>query len=201
MRRKPIANEPTVSSIVEMVVSHCPDFVSTSVNGMGNCSKHPIGWREWVLIDSLGLPPIKAKIDTGARTSALHAFKVRAFRRHGNRWVRFCVHPRQQDRTLAVTCEARVLDRRLVTDSGGHTSMRYVIRCPLHMQGHTWPVEFTLTNRDSMRFRVLVGRTALRGRFLVDPGRSFVLGGTKDGPPAELTSSESQNNENRHSLP
>jgi hypothetical protein len=160
---------------------------------MGHSSfKHSIGWREWVVIDSLGLPPIKAKIDTGARTSALHAFKVRAFRRHGERWVRFSVHPQQRNHTLEVTCEARVVDRRRVTDSGGHTSMRYVIVCPLRMQGYTWPVEFTLTNRDSMRFRILVGRTALRSRFLVDPGRSFVLGGSRDGPPEELTRSESR---------
>jgi hypothetical protein len=155
---------------------------------VSNNDKHAIGWREWVVIEGLGLPPIKAKIDTGARTSALHAFKVRGFTRRGQRWVRFRVHPHQGDQQIAMSCEARVVDRRKVTDSGGHTSLRYVILCPLRMQGHTWPVELTLTNRDSMRFRVLVGRTALKGRFLVDPGRSFVLGGSKDAPPDQLTS-------------
>lgn len=158
---------------------------------MVNNTKHPIGWREWVRLDALGLPPIKAKIDTGARTSALHAFNVRAFRRRGQKWVRFRVHPHQGDQQYAVTCEFRVVDRRPVTDSGGHTSKRYVILCPLTMQGHTWPVELTLTNRDSMLFRILVGRTALKGRFLVDPARSFLLGGSKDAPPEQLTCSDS----------
>lgn len=147
-------------------------------------AKPALGWREWVSFEGLGLPPIKAKVDTGARTSTLHAFKVRRFTRGRRNWVRFCVHPLQQDDTQVVECEAPVLDRRPVTDSGGHTQVRYVIECVLELQGKRWPIELTLTNRDNMLFRVLLGRTAIRGRFLVDPGRSFTCGGTQSEPPA-----------------
>lgn len=144
-----------------------------------------LGWREWVSFADLGLPPMKAKIDTGARTSALHGFRVRSFRRHGQRWVRFHVHPHQGDRETVVVCEAPITDHRRVTDSGGHASKRYVIKTRASIRGRKWPIELTLTNRDTMRFRVLLGRTALRGRFLVDPRASFLRGGDKDKPPIE----------------
>jgi hypothetical protein len=140
-------------------------------------SKPMLGWREWVALDSLGLPPMKAKVDTGARTSALHAFRVRGFRRHGQPWVRFQVHPHQDDRDTSVLCEAPVLDRRWVTDSGGHAQRRYVILVGLWLKDTRWPVEITLTNRDTMRFRMLLGRTALENRYIVDPGASFLCGG------------------------
>ncbi len=145
--------------------------------------KNTLGWREWIALDDLGLPPIKAKVDTGARTSALHAFRVRGFRRKGVRWVRFDIHPIQGDTTTVVSCEAPVVDKRPVTDSGGHTTERYVISTKLYLGGECWPIELTLTNRDNMKFRALLGRTALQGRFLVDSAKSFCCGGTKQSPP------------------
>lgn len=146
-------------------------------------NRAPIGWREWASLPDLGIDWVKVKVDTGARTSALHAFYTEQFDRDGERWVRFGVHPIQHDRQTAVHCEARILDVREVTDSGGHREQRPVIGTTVVMCGHHYEAEFTLTNRDTMRFRVLLGRTALRRRFLVSPGQSFILGGTKDSPP------------------
>ncbi len=134
----------------------------------------------------LGLDSIKAKIDTGARTSCLHAFRVRGFRRAGDLWVRFGMHPDQASTARVVECEARVIDRRAVTDSGGHTRTRYVIESDLGIGSRVWPAEITLTNRDTMRFRMLIGRTALKNRFLVDPALSFVAGGRPSETALEL---------------
>jgi len=142
-----------------------------------------LGWREWVALDGLGIPAIKAKVDTGARTSALHAFQVDTFTRDGALWVRFRVHPDQFDRAHVVTCEAPVIDQRMVADSGGHREKRYVIETAVTLAGESWPIEVTLTDRDTMRFRMLLGRTALKGRFLVDAGKSFLLGGSTGAPP------------------
>jgi len=135
-----------------------------------------LGWREWIELPALGLPVIKCKVDTGARTSALHAFEVKTELCHGVDMVHFAVHPVQQRDDLIVRCEAPLLDRRSVTDSGGHREQRYVITTDLIVAGQRWPVELTLTDRDSMRFRMLLGRRALAGRALVDPSRSFVTG-------------------------
>jgi hypothetical protein len=135
-----------------------------------------VGWREWISFPSLGIEAIKAKVDTGARTSCLHAFEVTAFERGGSPWVAFAIHPRQRDQKTVVRCEAPLIDRRSVRDSGGHAELRFVIDVPVTIGRHTFDVEVTLTDRDTMQFRCLLGRTALRRRFLVDPGRSYLVG-------------------------
>jgi hypothetical protein len=136
-----------------------------------------LGWREWVDLPELGLAAIKAKVDTGARTSCLHAFELDPFEQDGQPWVRFKVHPVQKDDGLVVQCEAPVCDQRPVTDSGGHTEQRYVICTRLRIGGWDQSVEMTLTGRDNMRFRMLIGRTTLKaGGFLVNPGLSYQSG-------------------------
>lgn len=133
-----------------------------------------IGWREWVSLPALGIAKIKAKIDTGARTSALHAFSLKMFFEGGKQKVSFELHPIQRNTTVLLTCTADVIDYRWVTDSGGHREQRYVICTPIRMAGQEWPIEVTLTERDTMLFRLLIGRSAMRGRFIVNPGRSFL---------------------------
>lgn len=138
-----------------------------------------LGWREWVGLPAFGIRNIKAKIDTGARTSALHAFEVRSFEEAGVERVEFRMHPVQKDNDTVVTCVADVLDKRKVTDSGGHTEERFVIKTDLVIGAHRWPIEVTLTARDDMLFRMLIGRTALNGRAIVNPQRSYLVGKKK----------------------
>jgi hypothetical protein len=133
-----------------------------------------LGWREWIGLPDLGVARLKAKVDTGARTSSLHAFEVAPFQNGPTLWVRFRLHPKQYRRDIEVTCEAPVKDRRVVIDSGGHEELRYVVETRVRIANRVWPIEITLADRDDMRFRMLLGRTAIRGHAIVDPDRSFL---------------------------
>ena len=135
-----------------------------------------IGWREWLALPDLEVPRIKVKVDTGAASSALHAVDVERFRRRGKTMVRFQVHPFQRDEGRTVEAVAEMIDERTVRDSGGKSERRPVIATRAKMRGRVWKIEVTLTRRDQMGFRMLLGRSALRGRFLVDPRRSFLAG-------------------------
>lgn len=134
------------------------------------------GWREWVGLPDLGVEHIKAKLDTGARSSALHAFDLVEFERDGIAWVRFSIHPWQKSAADAHTVELPVHDRRTVRSSSGHVQERYVVRMNLRLLDQVLPVEVSLARRDAMGFRLLIGREALRQGFAVDSGRSY-LGG------------------------
>lgn len=135
-----------------------------------------IGWREWVSLPELEISLIKAKVDTGARTSCLHAFDVRPFVEDGVQRVEFSLHPNQHDLETVQVCTADVLDRRTVTDSGGHQEDRWVILTTMTIGPYSWPIEVTLSARDDMRFRMLLGRNAIKNRALVDSARSFLVG-------------------------
>ncbi len=136
-----------------------------------------LGWREWVGLPELGIARIKAKIDSGARTSCVHAFYVDPYRAGRRDRVRFGVHPLQRNDHHIVHCDAEILDQRQVSDSGGHRELRFVITTRLVLLDFDDPVELTLTNRDSMRFRMLLGRTALSaGGFCIDPSASYLAG-------------------------
>lgn len=137
-----------------------------------------IGWREWLALPELGIERIKAKIDTGARSSSLHAYDIRRFRRKGVSMVRFRVHPLQRDFRTTVEAEAEVVGQRKVKSSSGQESLRWVVTTPVELGGERWPIEITLTRRDAMGFRMLLGRQAIRGHYVVDPGRSYLAGKT-----------------------
>jgi hypothetical protein len=138
-----------------------------------------IGWREWLKLTSLGGPPVKVKVDTGARSSALHAFDVELFELDGREMVRFNVHPFQRDITTTFQAVAPLVEHRSVRCSDGTVSMRPVILASVELLGQQWEIELTLTRRDAMGFRMLLGRQAIRGRFCVDPGRSYLAGRLK----------------------
>lgn len=144
---------------------------------MAKKQKTLIGWEEWCSLPELKLPVIKAKIDTGAKTSCLHAFNIKTFKKDGKRHVKFAIHPLQNNKRMVKVCSAPVIDYRYVTNSGGFKEKRYVISSDLVMGDKTWPIELTLTKRDTMSFRMLLGREAMRkGRLVVDPAKSCVLG-------------------------
>lgn len=135
-----------------------------------------VGWREWVELPELGIPAIKVKIDTGARTSALHALDIERVKKNGRDLVKFAVPPIQRNKTVVVACEAPLVDIRSVSDSGGHAESRYVISSRLVIAGVDKEIDITLTQRDKMLFRMLIGRTALADDMLVNPAASFLCG-------------------------
>ena len=132
-----------------------------------------LGWEEWVALPDLKLPAIKAKIDTGAKTSALHAFVIEPYGPPGRQSVRFGVHPAPRKPEIELYCTADVIDRRDVMSSNGERERRYVIMTTLQIGTHKRAIEVTLTNRAEMSYRMLLGRQALRGGILVDPSASF----------------------------
>lgn len=147
-----------------------------------------LGWREWVALPDLGIPHIKVKVDTGARSSSIHAFNIETFERDGRTYVRFDIHPRQRSAAASVNAEAEVLDFRRVRSSSGKATRRIVIVTHVSILERTWPIELTLANRDAMGFRMLLGREAIRGRMFIDPGKSYYGGRPKrkrrkSGPP------------------
>lgn len=133
-----------------------------------------VGWREWLALPDLGIRRIKAKIDTGARSSALHAYDCERHRVGGRDLVRFTTVTRRAPSSRPLVCEAELLDVRSIKSSNGAIEDRYVIVTPCRLAGEEWPIELTLSDRPRMKFRMLLGREALRRRFLVDPGRSFL---------------------------
>lgn len=135
-----------------------------------------VGWREWVSLPGLAIPAIKAKVDTGAKTSALHAFSIEPLAGSHGRRLRIGVHPLQKRRKPELYAVVEAIDRRWVTDSGGHGEDRYVIRTPLCLGDVCWDIDVTLTDRETMLFRMLLGRAAIQGRFAVDPSQSFAFG-------------------------
>lgn len=141
--------------------------------------KHPdtvIGWKEWISLPELGIPAVKAKIDIGARTSALHTFDLEEFESNGMRMVRFGIHPLQKRKDVILFCECPVLERRRVKNTGGQYEKRYVIQTDVVLGGERWPIEVSLADRDTMLFRMLLGRIAVAKKFLVNPGQAYLTG-------------------------
>lgn len=136
-----------------------------------------IGWRERISLPDFGLSRIRAKIDTGAQTSSLHASRPRFTQQDDGEWITFELYPRRRSRKDSVHVSAKVVDRRWVRSSNGQREFRPVISTKLELGDEEWEVEFTLTNRDKMSYRMILGRSALRGRFIVDSGLSYLLSG------------------------
>lgn len=143
---------------------------------MAKRERSVIGWREWVSLPALGIDAVKAKVDTGARSSALHASDIQYFTRDGVEFVRFSVHPIQRTAKVTIVGEEELVEKRWITSSVGHRTLRPVIITPISWMGQTWDIELTLVNRDAMGFRMLIGRQAMRQRLIVDPTRSYVSG-------------------------
>ena len=141
-----------------------------------NNHKRVLGWREWVSLPGLGIVSIKAKLDTGAKTSALHAWDISPCKVDGRQWIRFRTHPLQRDKETSTVCEAPLSDRRWVTNSSGSSEHRYIIVTELQIGASRWPIELSLTNREAMGFPMIIGREAMRNRVLVDPRASYRAG-------------------------
>lgn len=143
-------------------------------------SKLIIGSEEWCSFPELGVPTIKARVDSGAKTSSIHAFNINPFRRDGEAWVSFEIHPIQNNRRTVIRCERPVIDKRVVKSSSGISETRFVVSSPLKLGEHVWNIELTLANRDSMGFRMLLGREAMMDRLIVDPSLTCTLGEVSD---------------------
>jgi ribosomal protein S6--L-glutamate ligase len=156
--------------------------------------KKILGWKEWFNLDCIGLPAIKAKIDTGAKTSAIHAFNIENFYIEDVEYVRFKIHPLQKNKKLEKVCIARVIERRMVSDSNGNKGKRFVIKSDLRIGEKKVKIEITLVNRDTMTFRMLLGRDAVKQLgMLVDPSKSFLQGKIKKSKALNLYRKSSQN--------
>jgi ribosomal protein S6--L-glutamate ligase len=156
-------------------------------NKTSSFKKDVIGWKEWFRLDCLGLSAIKGKIDTGAKTSSLHAFNIENFYIEDVEYVKFDVHPLQKNKKLARRCITRVIDRRMVSDSSGRKEKRFVIKSILCIGDKEFRIELTLANRDSMAFRMLLGRDAVKQLgMIVDPSKSFAQGKIKSSKILEL---------------
>ena len=141
-----------------------------------NQSLQTIGWRERLALPELGIGRITCKVDTGARSSSLHALNMETFVEQGRRLVRFDVQPNRKKSDFLLHCQAEVLDERVVSNSGGARERRIVILTPVEIGSQRYPIEVTLTNREAMRYRMLLGRTGLSGRFMVDTSKSYLMG-------------------------
>jgi ribosomal protein S6--L-glutamate ligase len=139
-------------------------------------SKRVVGREEWCAFPELGIPAIKARVDSGAKTSSIHAFNLQPFRRNGVTWVSFEIHPIQDNRRIVIRCERPVIDKRSVKSSSGLSETRYVISTPMKMGDEIWDIEATLANRDSMGYRMLLGREAMIDKLIVDPALSCTMG-------------------------
>lgn len=166
VRKKTIFRKKKSTSKKKSLVSYYPNM-------------HVIGWREWISLPDIHIGSIKAKIDTGARTSALHAYDIEEVVINRRHYVRFKVHPIQKNTDRVVKAEALLVEKRVVRDSSGNESLRPVIVTDVVIGNLRWQIELTLVNRDEMGFRMLLGREAVRGHLLVNPNRSFILGKTK----------------------
>ena len=141
-----------------------------------NDKEMTFGWEEWVELPGLGLPAVRAKIDTGAKSSSIHAFMIEPYGKGTKKRVRFGVHPIPERQDIVVFCSATLVDQREITSSNGETELRYIVSTPMRIGGQEWPIELSLTNRESMQYRMLVGRSALHDNIVVDPNLSCVQG-------------------------
>ena len=135
-----------------------------------------VGREEWCSFPEIGIPAVKCRVDSGAKTSALHAVNITPFKKNGVSWIKFDVHPLQNDEETTINCESPVYDKRKVKSSSGNSELRFVIKTTLSITEETWDIEVTLTNRDNMGYRMLLGREAMIGKMLVDPEANCLLG-------------------------
>jgi hypothetical protein len=172
----PARDRPTyLGSMQKPTTGQKPTTLKPPTGQKPTTVKPTIGWREWVQLPELEITRVKAKVDTGARSSSLHAFNVVMVKRRKRTLVRFTVHPMQYDPETMVECTAELVDQRWVKSSNGERELRPTIRTLVSFGGEPWPIDLTLTSRDLMGFRMLLGREAVRRRFLIDPGRSFLM--------------------------